>query len=352
MRYKCTVAYAGADYCGWQSQRNGNSVQEQIESVLHDITHAKISITASGRTDAGVNAKGQVFHFDTDLIMKPLKWKGALNGHLPKDIHIMDVEEVNELFHARFNVRSKQYDYLINLGPYDVFTKDIAYQCPVELDTDRMIEASRCLIGTHDFTSFNSNSLSETPDQVRTVFDIRFSREGDLLRISYTGDGFLRYMVRMLTSQLIEVGKGKLTPEDVRRNLEACSKDIPHKSAPANGLTLMKVDYFEMIALSQKGMIREFLPGDALMEGMDLKELEKAVREHAKPRSYMMTGRHDQDLTGVLKLTEDSVQLQILSERGEEIYASIEDQIRAYLEKEGYVPEQIHIRHANTAGRG
>ena len=176
-RFRSTVSYCGAAYDGWQSQRNGQSVQEQIEEALHAIAHQKINITASGRTDAGVNARAQVFHFDCDMDLSARKWMGALNGRLPKDIHIMDVQETDHLFHARYNVRMKQYDYRINLGPYDVFTKDIAYQCPVSLDVEKMEEASKVLIGTHDFTSFNSNPLSETPDQTRTVKDIVFSRE-------------------------------------------------------------------------------------------------------------------------------------------------------------------------------
>ena len=335
MRYKCTVAYNGAQYCGWQSQRNGNSVQEIIEAALYDIAREKINILASGRTDAGVSAKGQVFHFDTERVMPARKWMGALNGRLPGDIHIMNVEEVSVLFHARYNVRMKQYDYLINLGPYDVFTKDIAYQCPVQLDIDKMIEASRYLIGTHDFTSFNSNPLSETPNQVRTVFDIVFHREGNLLRISYTGTGFLRYMVRMMSSQLIEVGKGKKEPLDVKKDLDACSKTIPRKNAPANGLTLVSVDYFRMIALSEQGMIREFLYEDHIPDDIVLSQAEKACREDTYPQWYALTGRHDQNIMGVLTIEENSASMQVMNEQGGMIWPSLKEQTEAYLAEKG-----------------
>jgi tRNA pseudouridine38-40 synthase len=299
-RYRCTVAYCGAAYAGWQSQRNGLSVQEQIESVLHDIAHAKINIVASGRTDAGVNASGQVFHFDTELEMTPRKWMGAINGHLPKDIHIMDVQETDHLFHARYCVRRKQYDYRINLGPYDVFTRDTAYQCPVKLDVDKMKEASRYLIGTHDFTSFNSNTLAETPNQVRTVNDIVFSYEGNILKLSFHGKGFLRYMVRMMAAQLVEVGRGRLEPEDIQKMLEARSKTIARKNAPANGLTLEKVEYFEICALNEEVMIREFLADDDLPYGHSIEDLEKAVSGSVWPRCYVMTYRTSQQQLGVM----------------------------------------------------
>lgn len=299
-RYRCTVAYCGAAYSGWQSQKNDTSVQEQIESVLHEIAHAKINIVASGRTDAGVNARGQVFHFDTDLEMSARKWMGALNGHLPKDIHIMDVQETDRLFHARYCVRRKQYDYRINLGPYDVFTRDTAYQCPVKLDVEKMKEASKYFIGTHDFTSFNSNTLAETPNQVRTVNDIVFTQEGNILKMSFHGKGFLRYMVRMMAAQLVEVGRGRLQPEDIQKMLDARSKTIARKNAPANGLTLEKVEYFEICALDEEVMIREYLADDDLPEGKTIEQLEKEVGDHAWPRFYIMTYRTSQQQLGTM----------------------------------------------------
>ena len=305
-RLKCTVAYAGAAYEGWQSQKNGRSVQEQIEAALFQIACRKINITASGRTDAGVNAMGQVFHFDTELEMTPRKWMGAINAKLPKDIHIMDAEEAPPYFHARFCVRRKQYDYRINLGPYDVFTRDTAYQCPVRLDVDRMYEASRYFIGTHDFTSFNSTTLREMENQVRTVTDITFEREGNILKMSFTGKGFLRYMVRMMAGQLVEVGKGKLQPEDIKKMLDARSKTIPRRNAPANGLTLARVDYFDILAMNDEIMIREFLDGDSLPAGTVLSQLEADVREKNYPCMYAVTKRKSQEILGVCVQKDDS----------------------------------------------
>ncbi|MBR2825849.1 MAG: tRNA pseudouridine(38-40) synthase TruA, partial [Solobacterium sp.] len=264
IRYKCTVSYNGRNYSGWQTQKKGNSIQEHIEHALTQLTHKKINITAAGRTDKGVNAQGQVFHFDTELEMTPRKWKGAINNFLPEDIHIIDVEEKDERFHARYSVKTKQYDYKINFGEYDVFSKDYAYQCPYQVDIKLMEKASKLFIGTHDFTSFNSNSLKETPDQVRTIENIIFKKDGDFLTISYIGRGFLRYMVRMLTAQLLDVGSGKQTIEELKEKFESKSKRVSRKNAPSEGLTLVKIDYFEVLALNNTYMIREYLPEDKL----------------------------------------------------------------------------------------
>ena len=335
-RFRCTVSYVGNAYDGWQSQRNGRSVQEQIEEVLHAIAHTKINITASGRTDAGVSARAQVFHFDSDMDLSARKWMGALNGRLPKDIHIMDIEETDQLFHARYNVRMKQYAYRVNLGPYDVFTKDTAYQCPVKLDTGKMEQASKYLIGTHDFTSFNSNPLSETPDQVRTVTDIVFEKNGNILTMYFTGKGFLRYMVRMMSAALIEVGKGKMEPEGVKRMLDARSKTIARKNAPANGLTLEWVDYFEVCALNEQAMIREFLAMDEKMPA-PLTKLEGDVKEAAWPRIYAMTTRSSQQLLGVFRALSKAqgCVLEVFDENDLPKAQSLREQLTEWLRKNG-----------------
>lgn len=298
IRYKCTVSYVGRDYDGWQSQKLGISVQEKIEAVIRSITQEHNNIIASGRTDAGVNARAQVFQFDTERDMSGRKWMGAINGYLPKDIHIMKVERVSRRFHARYCVRKKTYVYRINTGPYDVFTKDTAYQCPIPLDTDRMIEASKYLIGTHDFTSLNSSSLKEYPDQVRTIESIDFDIQGDQIAIAFTGKGFLRYMVRMMTAQLIEAGRHRIEPADIETILQARSKTIARRNAPANGLTLEHVDYFDIAALSPDGMLREYLLSDVIPEGLTLKELEENIREKKMPMRYLFTTRHSQEPLG------------------------------------------------------
>ncbi len=263
-RWKCTVAYDGSAYEGWQSQTRDTSVQEQIEKALYRLTGVKTSAVASGRTDAGVNARGQVFHFDSDREMSERKWQGAINALLPDDIHIMKVEKKDRRFHARFSVLSKQYDYRIHFGEFDVFTRTSAYQCPYKVDLVKMKEAAGLLVGTHDFTSFCSNPLSETPDQVRTLEAVDFRMENDMLTISYRGRGFLRYMVRMMTGALLEVGRGRIEPEHIRYMLEHPSKTAVRKNAHPEGLTLMHVSYFEVLAENREVMLRQVLPEDAI----------------------------------------------------------------------------------------
>ena len=257
MRIKCTVAYEGAAYCGWQTQKNGTSVQSVLEDALFRITNEQIRIIGAGRTDAGVNARGQVFHLDTDRPLPEKKWKSALNSVLPEDIRIVAAEEKNEFFHARYSVLRKQYDYRIHTGEYDIFTRHTAYQCPYPLDTARMEEASRIFLGTHDFGSFCSNSYAETPDQVRTVESIVFKKEEDMLTISYTGSGFLRYMVRMMTGALLECGRGRLDAEEIRRMLDHPDKRAARRNAAPEGLTLAKIDYYEILVRDRHTMIRK-----------------------------------------------------------------------------------------------
>ena len=280
MRWKCTVAYEGHAYSGWQSQTHGDSVQEQIESALKHITGNKIRIVASGRTDKGVNAAGQVFHFDSDRKMKERKWKGAINAFLPADIHIMQVERVNMHFNARYCVREKQYDYRINLGAYDVFTRNSVFQCPYPLDVERMKEGAKYFIGTHDFTSLCTNSLHETENQVRTIYSVTFHRDGDIVTISFVGNGFLRHMVRMMTALLMEVGQGRRDPQDIPYILEQKSKTLARKNAHPEGLTLTKVSYFEILAETEEVVFREWLKSDG------------------EECTYVLADRHTADIYG------------------------------------------------------
>ncbi len=333
-RYKCTVAYIGAGYQGWQSQRRGTSIQEQIEAALLRITGVRTKIIAAGRTDAGVNARGQVFHFDTGLQMRERKWQGAINGFLPEDIHIMQVEEKDERFHARYCVRAKQYDYRIHFGEYDVFEKDRAFQCPYPLDVELMEKVSRELIGRHDFASFCSNTYRETPDQVRTLDDIVFHQDGNILTISYSGRGFLRYMVRMMSAQLLDIGRGKTPPESIHEMLVHPSKDVTRHNAHPEGLTLMHVDYFEILALNSQGMIREYLTDDKLPPGWTLARLEKAAAENASPCLYAFTTRSSQQPLGRLILEQERSVLQIYDEESRGIVGSLLPQLTAVLSTE------------------
>jgi tRNA pseudouridine38-40 synthase len=244
-RYKVTVEYDGSNYCGWQVQPNGISIETVIEEALFKITKVKTPIVGSGRTDAGVHAYGQVFHFDSDLKMSVRQWLPALNANLPDDIKVIKVEKVDDNFHARYDALWKEYDYLINVGEYDPFKRNYVYQYNRPLDVKAMRQASRYFIGTHNFTAFNANPLSERPDQTRTIYKLAIKENKGIITIRYVGNGFMRYMVRMMTQTLIEVGKGKIKPERIEQLLDNAVKHSAPYNARPEGLYLVKVGYEE-----------------------------------------------------------------------------------------------------------
>ena len=242
-RLKCYVAYDGYNYVGWQTQSNGLAIQEVIEKVLAKISNTKVDIVSSGRTDAKVHAKNQVFHFDTDFYLSCEDWKKAMNGNLPNDIYIKSVEEVPANFHARFDVVKKRYEYLINLGEFDVFTRHLMYQCPYKLDVAYMEKCSQIFVGEHDFDSFCANSYLTHPKQRRKINKIEFEQVGQTVKISFEGKGFLRYMVRLITGTLIEAGRGRLTYDEVANMLAIKDKDVCKYNAKPWGLYLADIEY-------------------------------------------------------------------------------------------------------------
>lgn len=292
-RWKCTVAYEGHAYSGWQSQRHGDSIQEQIENALKHIIGKPTPIIASGRTDRGVNAIGQVFHFDSDLEMKERKWMGAINAFLPADIHIMQVERANAHFHARYCVCEKQYDYRINRGPYNVFTRNNVFQCPYPIDIERMKKGAEYFIGTHDFTSLCTNSLKETANQIRTIYAVTLRQEGDVVTVSFIGNGFLRHMVRMMMALLMEVGQGRREPQDIPFVLARRSKTLARKNARPEGLTLAKVSYFEILAETEEVVFREWRKDDG-------EECMYVLADRHKPIIYGRFWGKEKKVDGVL----------------------------------------------------
>lgn len=299
MNYKCVVSYIGNHYEGWQSQTRGTSIQEKIEDALYHITQQKINIIASGRTDAGVNARGQVFMFSCNKAIPARKYIAAINAYLPDDIRILDVQEKGPLFHARYNVRYKTYAYRIHQRFYDVFSKDYACQITYPLDFDKMQECIKIFQGTHDFTSFNASSLQEYPIQVRSIYNVSCIKEEDMITLTFTGKGFLRYQVRMMAAAIIDVGRGRLTIEDVQTMLQEKSRKVKRHNANANGLTLEYVDYFEMIALDEKIQIREFLRNDVLCDSQwTIEDLEQRIQNHVYPCAYAICTRNNQEMKG------------------------------------------------------
>ena len=262
IRYKGILMYDGTNYNGFQSQLNGPSIQDEVERVLSKICNQPIKIIASGRTDAKVHAYGHVFHFDVDKHYTIYKFKYAINGLLPKDIQLRDLEEVDELFHARYCVASQRYDYLIKTGNYDVFWLNYSFYEKYPLDLNLMEQASKVFIGEHDFTSFNASPLELFPDQRRFIESIKITKENDIIRISFVGEGFLRYMVRMLTACLIQVGKKKLTIDELKEIMAKKDKKAMRYNVSAQGLYLMNVNYFKMIYDGDSFIIRQKVAKD------------------------------------------------------------------------------------------
>ena len=238
-RYKCIVAYDGTGFAGYQVQPGKRTIQLEIEQALSKIHKGEtIRIAASGRTDAGVHARGQVIHFDSALRIPPERWKKALNAMLPGDIAIVDVSPVDVDFHARFKSIRKEYRYRISLSEErDPFLRHYAYHYPYSLNIDAMKKAAQYLVGTHDFTSFCS-AKTEVVDKVRTVEEIIFNTKDDELVIQFIGNGFLYNMVRIMTGTLLEVGSGRLNPAEMERILAARDRVQAGKTAPGHGLYL------------------------------------------------------------------------------------------------------------------
>lgn len=243
MRFKATVQYDGSTFHGWQKQPQKRCVQSELESVLAKINKQAISISGSGRTDAGVHAYGQTFHFDNLVQMNEEQLWRALNALSPEDINILRVEKVEPDFHARYDVISKTYEYRLNTGPYNLFERNYVYQYNKPLDLKAVRTAMSYFVGTHDFTSFNATGLDEIANQVRTITNFELSESEDCLRFVISGDGFLRYMVRMIVATCVACGSGKCQPQDISKMLKARDKNSVSYNIDACGLYLMKVQY-------------------------------------------------------------------------------------------------------------
>ncbi|MBE5890703.1 MAG: tRNA pseudouridine(38-40) synthase TruA [Lachnospiraceae bacterium] len=241
--YKMIIQYDGTRYSGWQAQKDTpDTIQGKIENVLSYLFEQPIEISGSGRTDAGVHALGQVANFhapkrDTQEILS------YLNAHLPKDIAVLSVSEVDERFHSRLSATGKTYFYRIHTGTVsNVFERKFMYDYPLPLDVNRMKKAASYLIGTHDFKSFCGNKRMKK-STVRTISAIEFEEKPDELIISFTGNGFLMNMVRILTGTLIEIGDGRRDPDSVPEVLHALDRDAAGYTAPPQGLFLKEVYY-------------------------------------------------------------------------------------------------------------
>ncbi|MBO1515327.1 tRNA pseudouridine(38-40) synthase TruA [Metabacillus bambusae] len=244
MRVKCIVSYDGTNFSGYQVQPNKRTVQGEIEGALLKLHKGKpTKVHASGRTDAGVHALGQVFHFDTSLTIPEEKWPYALNSLLPEDIVIVEASYVSPDFHARFNTTAKEYRYRINQQKMkDVFKRNYSFHYPYKLNVSAIRQASIHLCGTHDFTSF-CVAKTEVEDKVRTIYSIEIIEDDSEIIFSFIGNGFLYNMVRILVGTLLDVGQGYTDPNSIPVILEGRDRSLSGKTVPGHGLYLWKVHY-------------------------------------------------------------------------------------------------------------
>lgn len=246
MRFLITFSYDGSKYNGYQKQPNGLTIQDKLEEALTSINNGKsVTVNASGRTDAGVHAINQKAHFDLDTKIGNSNLKRALNSLLPNDIYVKDVILVDNDFHARFDVKAKEYVYKINMGEYDPIFKDYIYQYNKRLDVVEMERALKYIEGTHDFKSFTSGD-DVRDNYVRTIIQanlIRDLKNVNMITISFLGTGFMRYMVRNLVGTLIQIGEGKYKSTDIIDILEARDRRKAGICAEACGLYLKDVFY-------------------------------------------------------------------------------------------------------------
>lgn len=246
MRYFIKFSYDGSAYCGFQTQPRKKTIQEELEKALEIINnHQKTRIHASGRTDKGVHALGQTAHFDLDIEITEHKLKRALNSNLPSDIHIISTKKVDKNFHARYMVKTKKYQYILNLGEYNPIERNYVYQYNYKLDTKAMKKALHYLKGTHDFRAFvTENSDKENCIRTITKSSLYYDRtNSEKIVIEFEGTGFLRYQVRNMVGILLKVGQNKIPPQKVKEILESKNRQKNGVTAPSEGLYLAEVKY-------------------------------------------------------------------------------------------------------------
>jgi len=242
-RVKLEVAYDGTNYHGWQIQPNEVSIEQIINEKLRELTGEDIKVIGASRTDAGVHAMGNVAVFDTESRIPGEKFSYALNQRLPEEIRIQSSEDVADDFHPRHCDCRKTYRYQILNAEFPVPTHRLySHFIYYDLDLKAMRQAGQYLIGEHDFKSFCS-SKTQVTETVRTIYDLRVEKDGDMISIFVKGNGFLYNMVRIIAGTLIEVGLHRKQPEEIKEMLDRKDRQIAGPTAPAKGLTLMKIDY-------------------------------------------------------------------------------------------------------------
>lgn len=242
-RIKLTVAYDGTNYCGWQIQPNGITVEEVLNRELSALTKTKVTVIGASRTDSGVHARGNVAVFDTDSPIPPDRIAYALNRRMPEDIVVIRSEEVPADWHPRYQNSVKTYEYhILNSKMPDPTKRHTTYFVSYHLDIQKMREAAAYIVGEHDFASF-CNIHTDVEDTVRTIYELAIEKNGEEWTIRIRGKGFLYNMVRIIVGTLLRVGRGFYTPEQVKEILEAKDRKSAGVTAPPQGLMLMQIEY-------------------------------------------------------------------------------------------------------------
>lgn len=238
------IQYEGTRYQGWQRQETSdNTIQGKLEKLLSQMCEEPIEVTGSGRTDAGVHAKGQVANFHTNSDLSTKEMLAYCNRYLPEDIAVLELTEVSERFHSRLNAREKCYCYqVVNSEVQDVFRRKYALWVPEKLDVEAMRKAAAYFCGEHDFRGFTSNKRTKK-STVRRIDELAIDQKDNLLLFRFRGNGFLYHMVRVIMGTLLEVGRGERSPESMEALLKSGKRELAGPLVPAKGLTLMEVHY-------------------------------------------------------------------------------------------------------------
>ena len=243
MRFLIKFSYDGSNFNGFQSQKGLRTIQEELENALTIVNNGnRTTITATGRTDKGVHALCQYGHADIDVNITEKKLKRAMNSNLPDDIHVIETKIVDDNFHARYNVKEKTYQYIINTGEYDPIERNYVFQYNYDLNIEAMADAIKVFVGEHDFRAFVTDS-KEKENCVRLIYYAAIEKRNDKILITFRGNGFLRYQIRNMVGILIKVGENKISTEDVERILESKDRTTGGKTAPAQGLYLTNIEY-------------------------------------------------------------------------------------------------------------
>ncbi len=240
---KLTIEYDGKKFNGWQKQPNKPNIQGEIENAIKEITGEEVDLIASGRTDSGVHALGQIANFKINSNIDIEKVPYALNSKLKKSILIKEAEEVEEKFHSRYNAKQKTYRYIINNSKHGTaIYRDLEYHMPIKLNVEKMKQAVKYFEGEHDFKAFKASGTS-SKSSVRTIYKAEVIEEGEKIKIELTGNGFLYNMVRIIAGTLVEVGLEKIKAEDIPNIIESGERSEAGKTLPAYGLYLVEVKY-------------------------------------------------------------------------------------------------------------